>query len=80
MKVLCIHIHFCNYHKSADKLAMKLRMYRGLWGVLTETDGERAGSPFLDFEKGEIFGFFITQLLYNKAMIKSSFFSVGCLN
>jgi len=29
---------------------MKLQSYRGLWGILTETDGEKAGSPFLDLE------------------------------
>jgi hypothetical protein len=33
---------------------MKLRMYRGLWGVLTETEGEKAGSPFLEFEAGNL--------------------------
>ena len=29
-------------------------MYRGLWGVLTETEGEKAGSPFLEFEAGNL--------------------------
>ncbi len=39
-------------------------MYRGLWGVLTETDGEKAGSPFLDFEEGKECAFVYAPLLY----------------
>ena len=30
---------------------MKLRVYRTLWGVLKETDGDKAGSPFLELEE-----------------------------
>ena len=29
---------------------MKLRVYRTLWGVLSDTDGDKAKSPFLDIE------------------------------
>jgi len=29
---------------------MKLRVYRALWGMIPETDGEKAGSPCKDFE------------------------------
>ncbi len=31
---------------------MKLRVYRTLWGVLAETDGDKAASPFLDLDSG----------------------------
>ena len=31
---------------------MQLRVYRGLWGILTETDGVKAGSPYLDLDSG----------------------------
>ena len=30
---------------------MKLRVFRTLWGVLAETDGDKAGSPVLDLEE-----------------------------
>ena len=30
---------------------MKLEVYRTLWGVLAETDGDKAGSPVLDLEE-----------------------------
>ena len=29
---------------------MKLRVFRTLWGVLAETDGDKAGSPVLQLE------------------------------
>ena len=32
---------------------MKLKVYRTLWGVLTETDGEKAESPVLQTEEGK---------------------------
>ena len=30
---------------------MKLKVYRTLWGVLQETDGDKAGSPVLGLEE-----------------------------
>ena len=33
---------------------MKLRVYRTLWGVLHETDGASAESPFLDTDEGSM--------------------------
>ena len=29
---------------------MKLRVFRTLWGVLSEADGDKAGSPVLELE------------------------------
>ena len=40
----------CSLLTSPVTVAMKLCVYRTLWGILKETDGDKAESPFLELE------------------------------